>query len=399
MTNRASNDEIHGNWSSLNSITGTAGQTIKNMHYPPKSYQRLYDSSVDSLWSATAGLSPAEDGDHYRPEKDFFEWWYFDAAFDNGYVLVAIFHSSLYNAADHKPTLDLRVYTPQGERVLGIQRYNREEFTSRRDRCELQLGNCRVNSNGSHYQLALREGDIEADLTFSPQLPGWRPGSGYLFYDEASKRFFKWIVPIPAATVTGSLGLAGSSFPVQGTGYHDHNWGNMYLPTAFNHWTWGRVLADDWAVIFGDVVGPGPQPLHVTPFMLARGNEILLETNHVNIRGQEPVQEPQTGANYFHQLHLTTTEGPAVELTLTADRSIEALDFAAPHLLLAGHRYLRGAAEIAFYLSQNIPVANRLAAWMLGKGSYLRLESDYQLCLPDYATEKTGRALYEIMVF
>ncbi|HHJ06909.1 MAG TPA: hypothetical protein ENK24_05375, partial [Anaerolineae bacterium] len=257
--------------------------------YPLESYQRLYDPSAGPLWSASKGLPPDEDGDHYSPEPNFFEWWYFDAAFDNGYKLVVIFHSSLFNAADHKPTLDLRVYPPQGERVLSIRRFNRAEFHSRRDRCELQLGNCRATTDGNAYHLSLREGDIEADLTFTPQLPAWRPGAGYLFNDAASGHYFKWVVPLPAARVSGALKVKGASFSARGRGYHDHNWGNLYLPAAFSRWTWGRALTKNGAIIFGDVVGQGTIS-HVTPFILAYNNEILLETERINIRREALVQ-------------------------------------------------------------------------------------------------------------
>jgi hypothetical protein len=151
-------------------------------------------------------------------------------------------------------------------------------------------------------------------------------------------------------------------------------------------------------IIFGDVVGQGTIS-HVTPFILASNNEIVLETERIAIRREELVQEPRTGVNYHRRLHLNTLEGRSMELTLTAGRLIEALDFAAPHLPLAGHRSLRSAAELAFYLSQPVPLAGRLAAWMLGKGSYLRLEGDYHLCLPEHNIEETGQALYEVMVF
>ncbi len=370
---------------------------MSQLKYPPESYQRLYNPSVGTLWTAAAGLPPDEDGDHYSPEPNFFEWWYFDATFDNGYKLVAIIHSSLFNAADHKPTLDLRVYPPRGERVLAVRRFKRDEFGSRRDRCDLQLGDCRVTTDGNTYHLILREGDIEADLLFTPQLPAWRPGTGYLFFDASSGQYFKWVVPLPAATVSGALKVQDASFAVQGAGYHDHNWGNLYLPAAFSRWTWGRMLTKNGTVIFGDVVGQGTIS-HVTPFILAYHNEIVLESERVNIRRKELVREPRTGVKYHRRLHLNTLKGLTVELTLTAGRLIEALDFAAPHLPLAGHRSLRGAAELAFYLSQSVPFAGRLAAWALGKGSYLRLEGDYHLCLPEHNIEETGQALYEVMV-
>ncbi|MBU0704802.1 MAG: hypothetical protein KKC18_13150, partial [Chloroflexi bacterium] len=185
---------------------------------------------------------------------------------------------------------------------------------------------------------------------------------------------------------------------VTGVGYHDHNWGNLYLPAAFSYWTWGRVLAGDWTVIFGDVVGRGKASPHVTPFMLARGGEILLATDRIQVNGEEPAREPRTGADYYRRLYLTTVEGMPVELTLTVRQVIEALDFAAPRLLLARQCHLRGAAEIGFYLTQGKRVVGPLVAWLLGKGSYFRLEADYRLNLPDYDAVETGQALYEVML-
>ena len=367
--------------------------------YPASSYRRLYDPSAGPLWSMDEGLPPEEDGDHYCPERDFFEWWYFDAAFENGYRLVAILHSSLYNAVDHRPTVDLRLTPPGSESVTAIGRYDRADYRAAADHCDVQIAGCRATAEGEgRYSLRLRQGEIAADLVYESSLPGWRPGTGYLFADDASGHFFKWVVPLPRAEVRGTLTVAGQTMTVRGVGYHDHNWGNLYLPTAFSRWLWGRVLAGDWMLIFGDVVGRGRSPAHVTPFMLARDDEILLATDRIHIRGEEPAQEPRTGANYFRRLHLTTVEGPAVDLTLTTHRAIEALDFAAPHLPLARQRHLRGAAEIVFYLAQGLPVAGRLAAWLLGKGSYLRWEANYRLCLPDHAAIKAGRALYEVML-
>jgi hypothetical protein len=71
--------------------------------------------------------------------------------------------------------------------------------------------------------------------------------------------------------------------------------------------------------------------------------------------------------------------------------------FAAPHLPLARQRHVRGAAETAFYLVQEMPIIGRLVAWLLGKGSYMRWQAEYRLDLPDYAAVETGQALYEVM--
>lgn len=361
--------------------------------YPIAAYRQLFPDRREF-----APFDPAEDGDHYRPEPNFFEWWYFDAAFEDGSYLVTILHSSLYNTIDHKPTLDLRYYPPEGPPVIASGRFDRTAYRAAPDRCWVKIGDCLATDEGDRYRLSLRQGSLAAELTFWPQLPGWKAGTGHLFADPASGHHFDWVVPLPRARVEGMLTVAGQRRAVVGSGYHDHNWGNLYLPAAFSRWTWGRVLAGDRVLIFGDIVGRGTSPAHVTPFMLARDDEILLATDRIHIHGEEPAQEPRTGAGYFRRLRLTTVEGPAVELTLTACRTMEALDFATPHLPLARQRHLRRAAEIIFYLAQGKPLVGRLAAWLLGKGSYLRWEADYRLCPPDHAAIEAGRALYEVML-
>lgn len=369
--------------------------------YPLSAYRQLFPDGEQ-----TTSFDPAEDGDHYRAEANFFEWWYFDVVFEDGAYLVAILHSSLYNAVDHKPTLDLRYYPPDSSKhspVVAIARFERSTYRAVPDRCHVQIGDCVAVDEGDCYRLSLRHELLKAELIFWPLLPGWRAGTGHLFADPASGRHFDWIVPLPRARVEGALTVNGQCRRVVGVGYHDHNWGNFYLSSAFGRWTWGRVLAGDWTVIFGDVVGcdgavrRGTPLPHVTPFMLARGDEILLATDRISVRGEEPVQESRTGAGYFRRLHLATSEA-AVELTLTTRRAIEALDFSAPHPLLARQRHLRGMTEFAFYLAQRVPGLGQVAARLLGKGSYLRLEADYRLDLSDHAVVETGQALYEVML-
>ena len=391
----------------------------KMNRYPMRAYKQLFPGGAGN--ADFPSFDPVEDGDHYRPEPNFFEWWYFDAAFDDGGYLVAILHSSLYNAADHKPTLDLRYYppegapdTPSGGPVVAIGRFSRADYRAAPDHCRVQIGECSAVDEGDHYRLSLRHGPLEAELTFFPELPGWRAGAGHLFADESTGHYFDWVVPVPRARVAGRLTVAGESRNVSGIGYHDHNWGNLYLPAAFRRWTWGRVLTDDWTLLFGDVVGQVDERgeiAHVTPFMLARSAEILLTTDRIHIVEEDLKQESITGVDYFRRFSLTTEEIDKVgkvRLVLTARRAIAALNFAAPYPILGRHRLLRGAAELAFYLAQGKPLVGRLASAALGKGSYLRWEADYRLerslhhdktdAQDALRTEAIGQTLYEMMV-
>jgi hypothetical protein len=361
--------------------------------YPDCAYRQLFPAG-----EAFSPFDPAEDGDHYRPEPNFFEWWYFDVVLDDGSYLVAILHSSLYNAADHKPTVDLRYYPAKGDPVVAMGRFQRSEYGAAADRCRVRVGGCLAVDEGSCYRLSLCQEPIRAELAFWPRLPGWRVGTGHLFADETSGHHFDWVVPLPCARVEGTLTIAGRRRAVSGAGYHDHNWGNLYLSAAFSRWTWGRVLGREWTLIFGDLIGQGESSLHVTPFVLARGDEILFSTDRIRVQGTGTRQEPHTGVDYFRHLHLAVEEKPTVNVTLTARRTIEALDFAAPRPALARHRRLRGAAEAAFYLAQDRSILRRLVARPLGRGSYLRMESDCHLALSNRAVETKEQALQEVMV-
>ena len=133
--------------------------------------------------------------------------------------------------------------------------------------------------------------------------------------------------------------------------------------------------------------------------MLARDGNVLLSTDRISVDGEDPAREPRTGAGYYRRLNVSTVDGPTVRLILTARRAMEALDFAALRLPLTRHFRLQQTTESIFYLAQGIPIVGRLAAWLLGKGSYLRWEAEFRLDLPDYGAEETGRALYEVMQF
>jgi hypothetical protein len=371
--------------------------------YPWESYNRLYDPDLAPLWSPEDGLSLDEDGDHYSPERDFFEWWYFDAAFDNGYRLVAIFHSSLYNAVDHKPTLDIRVTPPGGPSINAIARFDRRDFRSERAHCDVQLGESRANlKDQGRYELNLRQGPVAAELVYEAAAPGWRAGTGYLFMDHNSGDFFKWIVPIPQALVSGHMVLNGKRIPVMGTGYHDHNWGNFFLPDAFHRWYWGRLSSKPgekpWAVIFGDVMGNPPTQAHVRPFMLVRDGQVLSRQPIINLTEKDMRRDPATGTIFPQQLHVFAKEnGYRAEVTLCAGTVFEAVDFARSPFR---RRYPRQFSEMAYYLAQGKPVIGAVAKRILGKASYLRLEAEAALQLEqDGTTSLSGEAIYEVMQF
>jgi hypothetical protein len=369
--------------------------------FPKASYNRMYDPMYGPLWTLEGGLAPEEDGDHYLPDRDFFEWWYFDASFDNGFRLVAILHSSLFNAVDHKPTVDIRLTPPGQASILAIGRYPRSQYKASSQHCEIQIAGCKAAATGSsQYRLQLRQGEVEADLVYEILVPGWKPGNGNLFFDEKSGTYFKWVVPIPLAHVSGSLSIAGKRTTVQGMGYHDHNWGNFLLADAFSHWIWGRILGEvegeTFSVVFGDVYGRGDPLLNVRPLMLVERGKIREENPVISISTKNAMQDTNTSLSYPSQILMKAhSSGFDLRVDLQSKHVLEKVDFASPYFRRSLPRQL---SEIAFYSSVGKPVIGRLLPALLGRGAYLRIAADAQLKIcGNGEAYLQAEAIYEIM--
>jgi len=317
--------------------------------FPLEAYRALFPPGTRG-----EGVPLGVDGDHYSPDPHFFEWWYFDVALDDGGWLVVVFHSALFNLGNHRPTVDVRYYPPDGRPVVAIGQYEREEYTAARGPFRLRIGPSSVEVVGGAYRLSVREGGLRADLTFAPELPGWRVGSGRLFADPRSGRAFHWVVPVPLARVTGEIALpGGEGRPVAGVGYHDHNWGTVYLPSAFGRWRWGRVWGGGWTVIFGDLRAARGESA-VRPLLLGRDGEVYEAAGLSSEWGEETT-------------FLLGEEG--VSLRLAHERLLDRVTFAA---LRPVWRAWRRIAEPTFYASYSLPLVGGVVRSALGIGTYRR---------------------------
>ena len=372
---------------------------------PRSAYHQLFPVGGQTL----PPYDPAEDGDHYRPTPHFFEWWYFDATFGDGSVLTVIFHSSLYNAVDHRPTLDVRYYRPTASPVVAVERFGRDAYRAAPYRCDVEIGDSRVVDEGGCYRLRWRHPFLEGELLFWPRLPGCRVGTGRLFFDPRSGRNFQWIVPVPRAEVEGVLSFAGRKRSVAGSGYHDHNWGNFYLPSAFRCWTWGRLFTTNRTLIFGHLTGRGNRGEtsvpSVSPFILGPGRTSAQEAGTLQVGEGIRMSVDAVGTSsgvglpFFRRMTVTLGNGETTA-TLVTRQVMDALRFAAPHPTLSRWPLGRGGAEAAYYVSQRYPGVGRLAACLLGEGTYLRGVANG--CLKPRSSEagegiEMGVAFYEVM--
>jgi predicted secreted hydrolase len=166
-----------------------------------------------------------EDGRRTPQSSDYFEWWYFDGLFDDGSVFVVWFGDNwLYGS--HKRALNIDL-TPPGKPTWHIVRTFDDPGAFSSDHADVQIGPHSFKGDLDTYTIhvdAAETGGVGCDLTLRRRVPSYRPGTGYI---EAGDRFFAWLVAVPEGSVTGTLTADGVTRQVTGSGYHDHNWGNV----------------------------------------------------------------------------------------------------------------------------------------------------------------------------
>ena len=74
----------------------------------------------------------------------------------------------------------------------------------------------------------------------------------------------------------GTLRTKDETIVLDGTGYHDHNWGNKQMILLMNDWYWGRAKIGDYVVVSAYIYATKKDAYKATPvFMLAKNGEIL----------------------------------------------------------------------------------------------------------------------------
>ncbi len=216
-----------------------------------------------------------EDGLRLEPDEFSFEWWYFDAHLADALdplnpakyssVVVVYFTKSMFNlAGPSTPWVSITIVPPPpGEPI--VETFTADGSTDisfSTEGCDVKIGDNTVNGSltnyatdpatPSSYEIYAKNGDVEVNLTMTGIVPSWRPGHGHSFlgsYDDN----YAWLVPIPSGITTGAMIYNGESHPVVGSGYHDHNWGNVRLYDHQKYWWWGRAQLGDYTVVTADV--------------------------------------------------------------------------------------------------------------------------------------------------
>jgi hypothetical protein len=245
------------------------------------------------------GLSPVEDARHRLRGPFAYEWWYFDAVFDNGYSAVAIVWPMNYGKRWRRQcTIQLSIYAPDGERVKHYVFPPRDIFEASYTGCDVRVGDGYVRGSHPRYEVKLSVEDAGVDLVFEAETPGWKPGTAVNRVPFPRYNTMGWLVPLPRARVYGTLRMHGKTVEVEGHGYHDHNWGEAPIFHLVDNWHWGHVLYGEICVIWADITMVRKLDYARTfMFLLSRGERLVYESADISMSYEDWKEDPQ----YLHE--------------------------------------------------------------------------------------------------
>ena len=217
------------------------------------------DTEADRAWAHSSPATALRQIDRFHPVPDvpawadsWAEWLYF-----NGRGADARFYL----------TFLVGPRTPDGRRAAGVrlqlQRGDRTENYSASALLtdaevatapDLTIGASTVRLDGLRYRIHLdlegpggvrALGDLSLEGAPGRLVPpiemlgakGWRTG---------------YVVPVMSGALEGSLTVGGKPLSLDGTGYHDHNWG-FWKGVS---WQWGQAQHEGLSVVYGRVFPP-----------------------------------------------------------------------------------------------------------------------------------------------
>lgn len=261
-----------------------------------------------------------EDGRRTPKSSDYFEWWYFDGLLDDGTVVVVWFGDNwLYES--HKRAVNIEL-TPPGKPTRRIMRTFDDPGYFASDQANVQIGPHSFKGNLQTYAIdvdAAATGGVGCDLALRRRVASYRPATGYI---KADDRFFAWLVAVPEGAVTGTLIADGVTRQVTGSGYHDHNWGNVSPADLFDNWWWGRGRSGDHTIIASDIHGKAAVGgTRIPLFFVANEHRVQVDAYGSDVSAAEggPVRhpDPKHERPIDSAVSFTTADGSRAEFKIS----------------------------------------------------------------------------------
>ena len=259
-----------------------------------------------------------EDGSRVEGRRGEYEWWYYDSHYPDGTVLVIFFFSKMPIAVNGpiKPIATMELTLPDGRKLSEEVYATIEESYYAKDKCDVKIGECHCSGDLKHYDVVFKGKTLGARMTLDGTIRAWRSQTGSIFFGDKEEYYFAWLPAIPEGKAVADVTYEGKEVHLEGSGYHDHNWGNVSMMNLMHHWYWGRAKIGDYKVISSWITAEkkyGFKDHDV--FMIAKNGEIIGDNSNHTLKFMPEGRyiDEHTGKPVYNRVaYEYTTEGGEV---------------------------------------------------------------------------------------
>jgi hypothetical protein len=245
---------------------------------------------------------------------DYTEWWYFNV-YDTTNNVQAIFSyliNNPFNLSGGLAPVGISemaavAYTPAGI-VPEADIYLTPAFSAKVLKADVTIGkqNSITVIDESTYQIAgaTRDGKIAWNLLYQRTAPSWFAASRSSVAAQPWE-LMSWLLYMPAAAVSGTLTVNGTSYEVNATGYHDHNWGEWDLTGV--PWNWAQFSQPGLTFDLGDF----PNKPGGTAGVEVNGQRYIFQNSQYTLTHTQWAYDPKYKVNYPTQSVFQANNGTA----------------------------------------------------------------------------------------
>jgi hypothetical protein len=293
-------------------------------------------------------IAQREDGMRTSGASGSYEWWYFDSVFSDGSTLVISFETKdiVNPAGPLKPIITFDLTRPDGTKVTRSRQVGPKSFSASRDGCDVKIGDNHISGDLHSYSVHVAIEDVAADLELVGTVPAWRPETGVSVFKKGGEHYFAWLPSVPQGRISGTVTVAGKTEAVAGSGYHDHNWGDVAMTSLIHDWYWGRAQVGAYTVIAAWITASEAYGSDVMPvFMLAKDGKIVADDeSKVRFTAGRVHANPKTGKPVADRLVYDYDDG-ARHYRVTFDRKATIEEFPFTDSMKPFKRFLASLAR------------------------------------------------------
>lgn len=266
-----------------------------------------------------------EDGLRTRGRFGEYEWWYFDAKLEGGYSLVIIFYSQPVTAATlgFEPCVSFSL-TGNGYELLEEVSFKLCDCRFSGDCCDIKIGNNTFMGDLKNYTIHFENDRVSCDVRLEGLAESYRHHTGQIFFGE--RKYFAWLPSVPEGRVTADITVDGKKLALTGSGYHDHNWGNIGMFWLMHHWYWGRAKVGEYQVISSYITAKESYGYEHFPIFVIykNGKKLGCDIDAITYEQRDAEFDPKTQKHYHKTLVYDYNDGKShFRVTYSAEDIIE----------------------------------------------------------------------------